>query len=63
LAQSPIIHVACRAVEKAGVLLQLALDAGFKYSGMKGIARDTGIVVEKMLSTARMDVPVGGVAR
>jgi tRNA wybutosine-synthesizing protein 3 len=58
LAQSPIIHVACRTVEKAGVLLRLALDAGFKYSGMKGIARDTGIVVVEMLSTERMDVPV-----
>jgi tRNA wybutosine-synthesizing protein 3 len=58
LAQSPIIHVACRTVEKAGVLLRLALDAGFKYSGMKGIASDTGIVVVEMLSTEGMDVPV-----
>ncbi|MGC9444518.1 MAG: tRNA-wybutosine modification methyltransferase TYW3 [Candidatus Methanospirareceae archaeon] len=58
LAQSPIIHVACRTVEKAKALLQLALDAGFKYSGMKGIARDTGIVVVEMLSTERMDVPL-----
>ena len=58
LAQSPIMHVACRTVEKAGVLLRLALDAGFKYSGMKGIASDTGSVVVEMLSTERMDVPV-----
>jgi len=58
VAQSPIIHVACRTVEKAGILLRLALEAGFKYSGMKGIARDTGIVVVEMLSTERMDVPV-----
>ena len=58
LAQSPIIHVACRTVEHAVALLRLALDAGFKYSGMKGIARDTGIVVVEMLSTERMDVPL-----
>ena len=58
LAQSPIIHVACRTLEKAEALLRLALDVGFKYSGMKGIARDTGIVVVEMLSTERMDVPL-----
>jgi tRNA(Phe) wybutosine-synthesizing methylase Tyw3 len=56
LAQSPIIHAACRTVEKAALLLRLAIESGFKYSGMKGIARDTGIVVVEMLmhSTERM---------
>jgi len=58
LAQPPIIHVACRSVAKAEALLRLALDAGFKYSGMKGIARATGIAVVEIFSTERMDVPV-----
>lgn len=58
LAQSPIMHVACRTVECAAVLLRLALDTGFKYSGMKGIAVNTGTVVVEMLSTERMDVPL-----
>ena len=58
IVQAPILHVACRTVEKAAALLQLALDAGFKYSGMKGLARTAGRVVVEVMSTERMDVPL-----
>jgi tRNA wybutosine-synthesizing protein 3 len=58
IVQAPILHVACRTIDKAAALLQLALDAGFKYSGMKGLARTTGRVVVEVMSTERMDVPL-----
>jgi tRNA wybutosine-synthesizing protein 3 len=58
IVQSPILHVACRTVDKAAALLRLALDAGFKYSGMKGTAATTGRVVVELMSTERMDVPL-----
>ncbi len=58
LAQSPILHVACRGLEKASMLLQIALESGFKYSGIKAITKDTGKVMVEIMSTERMDVPL-----
>jgi tRNA wybutosine-synthesizing protein 3 len=58
IVQPPILHIACRTAEKATALLRLALDAGFKYSGMKGIPANTDTVVVEVMSTERMDVPL-----
>lgn len=58
IVQAPILHVACSDVQMAVALLRLALDAGFKYSGMKGLAAHAGRVVVEVMSTERMDVPL-----
>jgi tRNA wybutosine-synthesizing protein 3 len=58
LAQSPILHVACRSLEKATMLLRIAIESGFKYSGIKAIRKDTGKVMVEVMSTERMDVPL-----
>jgi tRNA wybutosine-synthesizing protein 3 len=63
LAQSPIVHVACRSVERATVLLRLAIGSEFKYSGIKAIAKDAGKVMVEILSTERMDVPLASNGR
>ncbi len=39
LAQSPIMHVACRGLENATALLQITLESGFKYRGIKAVGR------------------------
>ena len=61
LSQSPILHVACRGLEKAKALLRIAIESGFKYSGIKAISnsKDNGKVVVEIMSTERMDVPLG----
>lgn len=61
LSQSPILHVACRDLEKAKALLRIAIESGFKYSGIKAIANaeGNGKVVVEIVSTERMDVPLG----
>lgn len=65
LSQSPILHVACRSLEKAKTLLRIAIESGFKYSGIKAISnsnsnsKDNGKVVVEIMSTERMDVPLG----
>jgi tRNA wybutosine-synthesizing protein 3 len=56
LAQSPIIHVVCKDVKSADKLLKLSVSCGFKHSGLKSV--DRKIVVE-VLSTERLDAPVG----
>ena len=58
IAQSPILHVACRSLEKATALLRIAIESGFKYSGIKAIAKDDGKVMVELMSTERMDVPL-----
>ncbi len=59
LSQSPILHVACRGLEKAKGLLRIAIESGFKYSSIKAISRDNERVVVEIMSTERMDVPLG----
>jgi len=58
IAQSPIMHVACRSLAKATALLRIAIESGFKYSGIKAIAKQNGRVVVEIMSTERMDVPL-----
>lgn len=62
MAQSPIIHMACRNLEKAALLLRLAIESGLKYSGIKAVAMTEENVMVEMLSTERMDVPVASEA-
>lgn len=61
LSQSPILHVACRSLEKAKTLLRIAIESGFKYSGIKAISnlKDNEKVMVEIVSTERMDVPLG----
>ena len=58
IAQSPILHVACRSLEQATALLRIAIESGFKYSGIKAIGKDDGKVMVELMSTERMDVPL-----
>ena len=58
LSQSPILHVSCSGLEKAKTLLRMAIESGFKYSGIKAISRDNGKVVVEIMSTERLDVPL-----
>ena len=57
MSQSPILHVSCASIEKAKQLLSLAIASGFKYSGIKSITMKR--VMVEIMSTERMDVPVG----
>jgi tRNA wybutosine-synthesizing protein 3 len=59
IAQSPILHVACRNLEKATALLRIAIESGFKYSGIKAITKDNVKIMVEIMSTERMDVPLG----
>ncbi len=55
--QSPILHVACASMDKAKQLLNMAIESGFKYSGIKSVS-EWRMMVE-IMSTERMDVPLG----
>jgi tRNA wybutosine-synthesizing protein 3 len=59
ISQSPILHVSCRGLEKAKTLLRVAIESGFKYSGIKAISKDNGKIMVEIMSTERMDVPLG----
>jgi tRNA wybutosine-synthesizing protein 3 len=63
ISQSPILHVACRSLEQATALLRIAIESGFKYSGIKAITKDDGKVMVEMMSTERMDVPLASDGR
>ncbi|MCK4247230.1 MAG: hypothetical protein KAV48_02165 [Methanomicrobia archaeon] len=56
ISQSPIIHVASCDLKSAIKIRDLAFSCGFKNSGIKSITKK--IVVE-ILSTERIDVPLG----
>jgi len=57
LAQPPIIHVTARDLSSAERILKAAAAAGFKYSSIKSVSADKTVV--EILSTERMDVPLG----
>ncbi len=59
ISQSPILHVSCRGLEKAKTLLRIAIESGFKYSGIKAISKDNRKVMVEIMSTERLDVPLG----
>ena len=56
LSQSPIIHITAKTNNAANKILKTAIACGFKNSGLKSIGKK--IVVE-ILSTERLDSPVG----
>lgn len=56
LSQSPIIHITSKTNNAADKILKTAIACGFKNSGLKSIEKR--IVVE-ILSTERLDAPVG----
>ena len=56
LVQSPIFHVSASSLKNAKILLNVAIQSGFKYSSIKSI--DGKIMVE-ILSTERIDAPIG----
>ena len=45
------------------MLLRLAIESGFKYSGVKAITKDEDKVMVEILSTERMDVPLASNGR
>jgi len=51
ISQSPILHVSCRGLEKARALLRVAIESGFKYSGIKAISKDNGKIMVEIMST------------
>jgi len=57
LMQSPIIHVVCKDVVSAQMLIRIALECGFKYSSIKNISDDSVLV--EILSTENLNVPLG----
>lgn len=57
IAQGPILHVACDGQDAALALLKAAQAAGFKRSGI--VAAGPRRWVVEVLSTERMDVPLG----
>jgi tRNA wybutosine-synthesizing protein 3 len=59
ISQSPILHVSCMGLENAKALLRVAIESGFKYSGIKAISKGDEKVVVEIMSTERMDVPLG----
>jgi tRNA wybutosine-synthesizing protein 3 len=56
LSQSPIIHIATFSDNAAEKILKVAIACGFKNSGIKSIGKR--IVIE-ILSTERLDAPIG----
>jgi tRNA wybutosine-synthesizing protein 3 len=56
LSQSPIIHIAAFSDNAAEKILKVAIACGFKNSGIKSIGKR--IVIE-ILSTERLDAPIG----
>lgn len=56
LSQSPIIHITAKTNNAADKMLKTAIACGFKNSGLKSIGKK--IIVE-ILSTERLDSPVG----
>ena len=56
LSQSPIIHIAASSYNAAEKILKTAISCGFKNSGLKSLGRR--IVIE-ILSTERLDAPIG----
>jgi tRNA wybutosine-synthesizing protein 3 len=57
IAQGPILHVAAENIDSAASLLKKAKDCGFKRSGIFSISER--LVLLEILSTERMDVPLG----
>lgn len=53
--ENMILHVACRTMQDADVLLKIARDAGFRRSG---IIADSNIIIVEICSTEKMDVPL-----
>lgn len=56
-AQCPILHVSCRDLRSALILLEIARDCGFKKSGIISISGER--VSLEICSTERADVPLG----
>ncbi|MGV8171547.1 MAG: tRNA wybutosine-synthesizing 3 family protein [Candidatus Woesearchaeota archaeon] len=50
-----ILHVACRTIEDADMILKIARDIGLRRSG---IIADSNIMIVEICSTEKMDVPV-----
>ena len=54
---SPILHIACKDIESAKKMLELAIHSGLKASSIKSVS-DRRIIVE-ILTTHKVDAPIG----
>lgn len=57
LAQSPILHIACKDLDAALALKQTAVESGFKYSGIKSV-NGKGQAMLEVLSSENVDAPL-----
>lgn len=53
--ENMILHIACRDVDHADILLKLARECGFRRSG---IIADSNVIIVEICDTEKMDVPV-----
>ena len=53
--ENMILHVACRTIDDANIMLKIARDIGFRRSG---IIADSNIIIVEICSTEKMDVPI-----
>ena len=54
---SPILHIACKDIESAKKMLELAIHSGLKASSIKSVS-DRRVIVE-ILTTYKVDAPIG----
>ncbi|AIJ05213.1 hypothetical protein JH146_0363 [Methanocaldococcus bathoardescens] len=54
---SPILHIACKDIESAKKMLELAIHSGLKASSIKSVS-DKRVIVE-ILTTYKVDAPIG----
>ncbi|ENN96477.1 hypothetical protein J422_02270 [Methanocaldococcus villosus KIN24-T80] len=54
---SPILHIACKDIESAKKMLELAIHNGLKASSIKSISKRRVIV--EILTTYKIDTPIG----
>ncbi|MEF8848385.1 MAG: hypothetical protein V5A68_04550 [Candidatus Thermoplasmatota archaeon] len=56
IAQSPIFHISAKTIKEADRLLKMGLSCGFKHSGIKSF---TEKIMVEIVSTERIDIPLG----
>jgi tRNA wybutosine-synthesizing protein 3 len=53
--ENMILHVACRTMEDANLMLKISRDIGYRRSG---IIADSNVIIVEICSTEKMDVPI-----
>ena len=53
--ENMILHIACRTMEDANLILKISRDIGYRRSG---IIADSNLIIVEICSTEKMDVPI-----